>query len=331
MADIRVDTLPVVSSVDGINAIGYRVTGGFVRIAPTAFYPTLIQLGGVTESAVNTALTLKQDVSARGVANGYAPLDGTGKVPTANLPTVSGGTPVALSDASPAALAASASPGTATTASRSDHVHARSTATEIGAAPIVHTHSVAAITGLQAALDAAEKLTSKGVPSGYAPLDSTGKVPSANLPAGISSSDLAAKANTSDVNAALALKANTTDVNTALALKANNNDTRIVNAVQPGYLTPVDPVPSTPTIVQTDANRIKRHTGSVDITITLPALSIGTTIRFITPGVNKFTFAAGTSQTIESLGGFLTTAGAGANVIATVVATNIWNISGGLA
>ncbi len=133
------------------------------------------------------------------------------------------------------------------------------------------------------------------------------------------------------MNAALALKANTTDVNTALALKANSTDTRIVNAVQPGYLTPIDPVASTPTIVQNDANRIKRHTGSVDITITLPALAVGTTIRFITPGVNKFTFAAGTSQSIESLGGFLTTAGAGANVIATVVATNIWNISGGLA
>lgn len=331
MVDIRADTLPIVSSTNGVNAIGYKVTGGFVQIAPGAFFPTLIQLGGISESAVTAALALKQDSSARGVANGYAPLDGTGKVPSANLPTASAATPVNLSDVAPAALSVSASPGTATTASRSDHVHARPTAAETGAAPIVHTHSVSAITGLQAALDVAEKLASKGIPSGYAPLDSAGKVPAANLPAGISSSDLATKANVTDVNFALALKANTTDVNSALALKASSTDTRIVNAVQPGYLTPVDPVASTPTIVQNDTNRIKRHTGSVDITITLPALAIGTTIRFITPGVNKFTFAAGTSQTIETLGGFLTTAGAGANVIATVVATNIWNISGGLA
>lgn len=330
MVDVRVSTLPILSSTDDVHAIGYRVTGGFVRIAPSAFYPTLQQLGGITEGTVMTALALKQDSSARGIANGYAPLDGSGKVPAANLPAVSAGTGVTLSDAAPAALAVTAAPGVAVTASRSDHVHARPSAADVGAAPVVHTHIITAVTGLQAALIATEKQANKGIPDGYAPLDSTGKVPTANLPPQ-TAVDLSTKADTATVNAALALKANTTDVNTALGLKANNNDTRIVNAIQPSYLTPIDPVPSTPTIVQTDANRIKRHTGSADITITLPALSIGTSIRFITPGANKFVFAAGSSQTIESLGGYLITAGPGANVIATVVATNTWNISGGLA
>lgn len=329
MAEIRADTLPVLSSTNGIKPLGYRDTGGFVRIDPSAFYPTLIQLGGVTQSDFSTALAQKQDFSARGVANGYAPLDGSGKVPSVNLPAASG-SGVSLSDGTPAALALTATAGTSNTASRSDHTHAIPTAAEVGAAPLVHTHSVAAVVGLQQALDACEKVSNKGVPNGYAALDGTGKVPAANLPPS-TTGDLSTKADVSYVNTQLALKYNSSDATTALALKANNNDARIVNAVQPGYLTPVDSVGSTPTIVQNDANRIKRHTGSADITITLPALAVGTTIRFITPGLFKFTFVGDSGQTVNSLGNFYTTAGKNANVIATVEATNTWNISGGLA
>src|SRR5579883_1456603 len=39
--------------------------------------------------AVDAALSGKEDKSGKGVANGYAPLDATGKVPSANLPTTS--------------------------------------------------------------------------------------------------------------------------------------------------------------------------------------------------------------------------------------------------
>ena len=41
-------------------------------------------------STVTTALALKEDKSNKGVANGYAPLDGSGKVPVANLPSGGG-------------------------------------------------------------------------------------------------------------------------------------------------------------------------------------------------------------------------------------------------
>ncbi len=37
-------------------------------------------------STVTSALALKEDVANKGQPNGYAPLDGTGKVPLANLP-----------------------------------------------------------------------------------------------------------------------------------------------------------------------------------------------------------------------------------------------------
>lgn len=42
----------------------------------------------LTQTPFNTAidLTLKEDKANKGIANGYAPLDGTSKVPSANLP-----------------------------------------------------------------------------------------------------------------------------------------------------------------------------------------------------------------------------------------------------
>jgi hypothetical protein len=57
-------------------------------------------------------------------------------------------------------------------------------------APIVHSHSIANVTGLQAALDAkqaalgftAENVANKGVAGGYAPLDGTAKIAAAFLP-----------------------------------------------------------------------------------------------------------------------------------------------------
>lgn len=42
-------------------------------------------------SAATTALGLKQDTSAKGAANGYASLDATGKVPTAQIPSLASG------------------------------------------------------------------------------------------------------------------------------------------------------------------------------------------------------------------------------------------------
>lgn len=59
-----------------------------------------------------------------------------------------------LSSAAPLADAATGQPGVSTTASRADHRHPFPSTTDIGAAPVVHTHAVADVSGLQSALDA---------------------------------------------------------------------------------------------------------------------------------------------------------------------------------
>jgi hypothetical protein len=65
---------------------------------------------------------------------------------------VGGGGGVSLGSSTPQALGTAAA-GSATVASRQDHVHAMPTAAQVGAATAVHAHSVGDTTGLQAALD----------------------------------------------------------------------------------------------------------------------------------------------------------------------------------
>lgn len=81
--------------------------------------------------------------------------DATGK-PSAVEPAAFAEAPtgdVGLSDALPLADATPGQAGTATTASRADHRHPLPTAAQVGAAPVAHTHPIADVTGLQAALD----------------------------------------------------------------------------------------------------------------------------------------------------------------------------------
>ncbi len=88
--------LTAISAVDdSTSLVGYRNSTGRISVATLKSYlstttalPTL-PISNVT--GLQTALDAKQAVSARGVANGYAPLDSTGKVPAVNLPAVSGG------------------------------------------------------------------------------------------------------------------------------------------------------------------------------------------------------------------------------------------------
>lgn len=98
--------LSVISSVDDSTSIvGYRNSAGRISVGTLKSYlstttalPTL-PISNVT--GLQSALDAKQALSSRGVANGYAPLDSTGKVPAVNLPTVSSGggsTTVAISD-----------------------------------------------------------------------------------------------------------------------------------------------------------------------------------------------------------------------------------------
>lgn len=330
MADIRMSTLPRRSSAAGVTVLGYIDGGVPVGLDPSATHPTLAELGAADADAVTLALQGKQDVAAKGAANGYAGLDGSGKVPATQLPAASG-SGVALSDSDPLADAGAAVPGTSGTASRADHRHPLPSPAAIGAAPASHTHAIGAITGLQIALDGKENSSTKGQINGYAPLGSDAKVPSQFLPPGISQASLDAKADAAATTTALNLKADITYVDSGLAGKAATNDARIVNAVQPGYLTPIDNFSAAFAAAQTDANRIKRSTAAGNVIVTLPALAIGTTIRFVQSAAGTITFAAGASQTINSFGGLLTTAGQHSNVIATMIAANTWNLSGNLA
>lgn len=68
------------------------------------------------------------------------------------------GTPVsfgasAIATEAPAELGASAAVGTSAKAAREDHVHARPTLAELGAAAATHEHTLAEVTGLQAIID----------------------------------------------------------------------------------------------------------------------------------------------------------------------------------
>lgn len=125
--------------------------------------PPLTSLGDSTPLVAAggkvTALQLKQYIGSAGGAGGLA-----------------------LATTNPAPLAAAATPGTALTAARADHAHARPTAAEVGAAPVVHAHTVADIAGLSATLSASQPTSEKGQANGYAGLDSNGRVPVGQLP-----------------------------------------------------------------------------------------------------------------------------------------------------
>jgi hypothetical protein len=216
------------------------------------------------------------------------------------------GTPVGLSNQSPAPLASVAQPGSATAAARADHVHAQPTAAQIGAAVLGHTHAqsditglsaaladkaalshshaISGVTGLQAALDAKQNTSARGIANGYASLDGAGRVPTAQLP--------------------------TTLVTTS-------------------HLATVEGFLGAYTAVSADNNKVKLSTSATAVTVTLPSLAIGTTIRFIQQGAGKVSFS-GSGATVQAVGGLAATAGQYANVTATVVAAGQWNLAGSL-
>jgi hypothetical protein len=108
-------------------------------------------LDGPTQTKLAAATTAEQ-TGAKGQPSGYAPLDTSGKVPPANLPTLKTTVPDATTTSKGVVQLSGDLAGTAT-------------------APTVP------------GLATTEKTANKGQPNGYAPLDGTGKVPTANLPA----------------------------------------------------------------------------------------------------------------------------------------------------
>lgn len=327
--DIRLSTLSRRASTVGVTILGYMSGGKPTGLDPTALYPTPAEIGAATTNDLNGALVFKQNVNEKGLANGYAALDSAGKVPAAQLPTSTGGG-ASLSDAAPAALGGVPAAGGAIQASRADHIHPLPSAADIGAATVAHTHAITGVVGLQTALDAKLPTSQKGALNGVASLGADGKVPNAQLPPGLSQSDLDAKADAAATTNALSLKADLTYTNNQLATKLNSNDTRITNAIQPDFLNVPVTFSAGFSAAQSDNNKIRRCIATGDVTVTLPSLSVGTTIRFTQGAAGRITFAAGSGQTLESVGNVVTTNGKGSNVIATVQASNLWNLAGNL-
>lgn len=328
MPDIRLATLTRLASTAGTTIVAYLSTGKPVGIDPAVLYPTPAQIGAATTLDLNNSLGLKQNINQKGLANGYASLDATGKIPSAQIPAGTGGG-ASLSDVTPAALGTPA-PGQLGAASRGDHIHPLPSPADIGAAPVTHTHGIAGITGLQIALDAKLNAALLGAINGIATLGADGKVPVTQLPAGLSQAALDAKADAAATTTALNTKAATTYVDSQLALKLNANDTRVANAIQPDYLNVPTLFSTAYTAAQADNNKTKRCASVSDVSVTLPALAVGTTIKFTQGAAGRITFLAGSGQTIESAGNVVLTNGKGSNVIAHCQATNTWNISGNL-
>lgn len=326
--NVRVETIEQRSNLAGLIILAH-FNGRFVGVQPAAFAIDPATIGAITPEQLAEALLGKQDLTARGVSSGYAPLGADGVVPAQHLPTLAGGG-APLTGMNPANLAPSAGPGTAVEAARADHVHRFPSATDVGAAPASHTHAIAAIIGLAEALTGVERITERGKPSGYAPLDDNGLVPGANLPPGISQTALDAKADTADVNTALEGKVNTSDLTAALSAKADSNDARIVNAIQPNSLSMGESFSTAYVFAATDRNKIKTCTSIADLTVTLNSQPFGTVARFVQGAAGKMTFIAATGVEVNSLGNFKISAGKEANIIVTVIAENRWNISGDL-
>jgi hypothetical protein len=115
-------------------------------------------------------LTLKEDKANKGVANGYAPLDGNAKIPTANLPDQ-------------ASLDAEVD-GKITTHNSATTVHGIANTANLvltndarlsdSRTPTAHTHAIADVTGLQTAIDGKQASGSYAPATGISPSAITG-------------------------------------------------------------------------------------------------------------------------------------------------------------
>ncbi len=149
-------------------------------------------------------ITGAEQLANKGAANGYASLDSTGKVPSAQLPASAApsdatttskgvvqlggdlggtaGSPTVPGLASKAAMSTVITAGSGLTGG-GDLSANRSLAVNFGTT----TGTVAA--GDDSRITGAEQAANKGVANGYASLDATGKVPSAQLPAAAAPTD----------------------------------------------------------------------------------------------------------------------------------------------
>ena len=229
-------------------------------------------------TGLTVALSGAQVTSEKGQPNGYAPLDATGKVPAANLQTVVGGGGSTTLDALDDVTVSAPVSGQTLRYNGSQFVNVAMTIGDIstlqaaldGKAAASHTHAIAGVTGLQAALDA--KAASVHT---HAVADVTG------------------------LTATLTGKQDASAKGQANGYAGLGSDARVpiaqlpANVVTTDYRGTPEPFTGDLTVVQTDNNKLKRCIAAVDRTVTLPAMAVGTTVRFFQSAAGKITFAAG--------------------------------------
>lgn len=176
-------------------AAGEGLTGGGDLSADRTLSVNFGTAAGAVAAGNDARITGAEQTANKGVANGYASLDSTGKVPSAQLPvatdatTVSkgviqlagdlGGTatsPTVPGLSSKAAAATTISAGTGLTGG-GDLSANRTLAVSFG------TTAGTAAQGNDSRIIGAEQTSNRGVANGYASLDTGGKVPATQLPA----------------------------------------------------------------------------------------------------------------------------------------------------
>lgn len=120
------------------------------------------------------------------------------------------------------------------------------------------------------------------------------------------------------------------NVGTAANTVAAGDDSRITNAVQPNWVSPVANFSASETALAEHRNTLRRCTAAAGVTVTLPAMPVGSTIAYLQAGAGAITFVAGAGQTVTALAGALTTAGQHAKCSAQVVATDTWHVAGAM-
>jgi hypothetical protein len=102
-------------------------------------------------------ITNKEDKANKGIANGYAPLDGTAKVPSANLPVIDVSGQIATHNSATTSVHGIANTANLVLTSDSrlsdartptSHTHTKSQITDFS-----HTHAISDITNLQTTID----------------------------------------------------------------------------------------------------------------------------------------------------------------------------------
>lgn len=175
-------------------AAGTGLTGGGDLSANRTLAVSFGTTTGTVAAGNDARITGAEQAANKGAINGYASLDNTGKVPSAQLPTAADATTTAkgaiqLAGDLGGTASAPTVPGLAGKAAASTTISAGTGLTGGGDLSASRTLSVSfgttagtAAQGNDSRITGAEQTSNKGVANGYASLDTGGKVPTAQLP-----------------------------------------------------------------------------------------------------------------------------------------------------